>query len=477
MVDAEVREKFKEFQKRTGKYDDLDIDDVRFEKKKIDDVVSEFIKGSTPKYSPDTTDYVVIKSGQARGNYNEFNFKKMAYLDLSKVKTIKTLQKGDILINTTGVGTAGRVTLFDLDGNYVSDSHITALRYDLSLYNKFYLLYFFVNFGFKRLESMAEGTGGQIELSMELVKRIDIPIPKDLDKTYTCIKIQEAIVEFLEFWKDDYTDIIRERVSKKKPIYEAIKRIVVQNTFQYDEFLIKRFNRFVEDKNYDIKLESIKFDKIAFFNLVNVTNGSEFPSGYVKRTEVKGEIPLISAGVKKDVMGYIKSLKGNKNDEPSFHYVFNNTKNKWNKVNHYIGKDFYTLNADGEGGHIIKRSIQDYPNGFYTTNVCKVLDFDREKTIEKYFYFSYQSVKDKEKFGFAKKANNDNLAKVNLLLPVENEKFTSKELQELFVEFWEIIIGQIEDKLQNYKRMLELTELIDRAFLYRTFSKIDWSKV
>ena len=42
----------------------------------------------------------------------------------------RQLQKGDILINSTGRGTAGRVTLFNLDGDYVADSHITIVRLD-----------------------------------------------------------------------------------------------------------------------------------------------------------------------------------------------------------------------------------------------------------------------------------------------------------------------------------------------------------
>ena len=32
------------------------------------------------------------------------------------------------MINSSGVGTAGRVTLFDLNGDYVVDSHVTILR-------------------------------------------------------------------------------------------------------------------------------------------------------------------------------------------------------------------------------------------------------------------------------------------------------------------------------------------------------------
>jgi hypothetical protein len=70
----------------------------------------------------------------------------------------------------------------------------------------------------------------------------------------------------LEFWKDGYTDVIREKISQKKPVYEAIRRIVVQNTFKYDKFLVEKFNKFSIDKGDDLKLENIIFKENDFFS-------------------------------------------------------------------------------------------------------------------------------------------------------------------------------------------------------------------
>ncbi len=446
MLDAEVRERFKEFQEKTGKYKDLDIDEVRFEKKTINDIISKFIKGSTPKYSKEKTDFIVIKSGQARGNYNEFNFTKTAYLDTNKIKTIKKLDKGDILINTTGVGTAGRVTLFDLDENYVSDSHITTLRYDLNVYSKFYLLYFFVNFGFKRLESMAEGSGGQIELSMEMVKKIDIPIPKDLNKTYTSFKIQEAIVEFLEFWKDGYTDVVRERVSKKKLIYEAIKRIVVQNTFKYDKFLVEKFNDFVKDKGFDIKLENIIFEDKNITEFVNISRGKVISK---KDLTVDGIYPVYSSQTKNDgLFGF---------------------------ANEYMHDgDAITWTTDGKhAGTTFLRSGK-----FNFTNVCGLMTIKESDKID-IRYLSYITrlifPKHVDRTSQNSKLMTHHLDNIKVPIP-NNNNLKSIDLQKLFLEFWKIIIEQIDNQLKTYQRMLELTDIIDRAFLYRTFSKIDWSK-
>lgn len=473
-LDSQVIEKFKEFQEKTGKYSDLDIEDVQFDKKTINDIIDEFIKGSTPKYSSSSTNTIVIKSGQARGNYNVFDFKNTAYLDLIKVKNPKYLQNGDILINTTGVGTAGRVTLFDLSGSYVSDSHITALRYDLNSFNKFYLLHFFVNYGFKKLEAMAEGSGGQVELSMDKIKPLVIPIPKDYNQKYKSIDIQKVIVEFLEFWKINYTDVFRQTVTHQKPILEKIKKALIPATLRHDKTIVNSFNAFAKMKDYNVKLENIIFNNKPFFKLVAVTNGSEFPAGYVKRKEVKGDIPLISAGVKKDIMGYIKSLQGNNVNIPEKHYVFNDTKQKWNEVKHYNGKDYYTLTADGEGGNIIKRSVNNYPKGFYTTNVCKTLEFDENVIYDSFFYLSYKYTKYKYNFDFANKANNDNLALINIPLPKKYEDFDSINLQKILVEFWEMILNKMVERFIKFDNIERLTDKIDEAFLYRTFSKIGW---
>jgi hypothetical protein len=59
---------------------------------------------------------------------------------------------------------------------------------------------------------------------------------------------------------------------------------------------------------------------------------------------------------------------------------------------------------------------------------------------------------------------------------VSGYNISSKSLQKLLVEFWETIIGQIDKQLENYQRILEVADIIDRGFLYRTFNKIDWSK-
>jgi hypothetical protein len=152
--------------------------------KTIDELQVLLKRGKSPTYGDSKVQ--VIKSGQARG-YRDFDFSSKYYLAKDTEIDERKLQKGDILINSTGVGTAGRVTLFELDGDYVVDSHITIFRPNDEVLPTFVLLVLSSVVGFKTLEKMADGSSGQVELSIETIKSIKVPVPP--------IPVQQEIVD------------------------------------------------------------------------------------------------------------------------------------------------------------------------------------------------------------------------------------------------------------------------------------------
>ncbi|MEE6053592.1 restriction endonuclease subunit S, partial [Avibacterium paragallinarum] len=111
----------------------------------------------------------------ARG-YLAFDFKERYFVSEDFILDERKLQKGDLLINSTGVGTAGRVTLFELEGNFVADSHITIFRTNEKVLPKF-ALYSLANIGFKTIEKMANGSSGQIELTLKTIGNIAFLVP------------------------------------------------------------------------------------------------------------------------------------------------------------------------------------------------------------------------------------------------------------------------------------------------------------
>lgn len=154
---------------------------------KLENLSSMIKRGKSAKYGTSSTQ--IIKSGQARG-YKKFDFTDKHFVDKKFILDERELQKGDILINSSGVGTAGRVTLFDLDGVFVVDSHVSILRADTKVALPDFILYSLANIGFKTIEAMATGQSGQIELSLTIIKNIKISLPS--------LKEQKVIVSKIE---------------------------------------------------------------------------------------------------------------------------------------------------------------------------------------------------------------------------------------------------------------------------------------
>ena len=82
---------------------------------RIGDYTTLVQRGKSAKYGK--SNIQIIKSGQARG-YTIFDFTNKYFVNDNFISDERNLIKGDLLINSTGVGTAGRVTLFDMDGDY-----------------------------------------------------------------------------------------------------------------------------------------------------------------------------------------------------------------------------------------------------------------------------------------------------------------------------------------------------------------------
>ena len=117
---------------------------------KLENLSSMIKRGKSAKYG--NGNIQIIKSGQARG-YKKFDFTDKYFVDDKFILDERQLQKGDILINSSGVGTAGRVTLFSLDGIFVVDSHVSILRADINIALPDFILYSLANIGFKTIEA------------------------------------------------------------------------------------------------------------------------------------------------------------------------------------------------------------------------------------------------------------------------------------------------------------------------------------
>ena len=146
--------------------------------------VSEFVtfstKGITPKYIKHSP-VIVLNQKCIRDNRIDFSFAQ--YADDQKITShSKYIQKGDILVNSTGAGTAGRCAFVShIPEGYrlIADSHVLLLRCGSYEEAKClsYTLYSFE----KTLMSFMTGSSGQSELDKVILLNIKTKMPTDLN--------------------------------------------------------------------------------------------------------------------------------------------------------------------------------------------------------------------------------------------------------------------------------------------------------
>ena len=140
----------------------------------LDELCSFISRGLTPKYD-ESSNELILGQTCVRNNIVTLD---NARRHKPKQRTEKWVQQWDTLINSTGIGSLGRVGIvyFDMD-NVAIDSHITVIRPKSALVRH----YVGRNLLSRQpeIENMAVGSTGQTELPKERVKSLPIMLPDE----------------------------------------------------------------------------------------------------------------------------------------------------------------------------------------------------------------------------------------------------------------------------------------------------------
>ena len=141
----------------------------------------EIRRGKSPKYTDASGTLVFAQKCNTK--YAGIDIGLALYLDentLSKYPADEYMQDGDVVINSTGTGTLGRVGLYQIADNrsclpIVPDSHVTVIRSFKNI-QSFYL-YTFLKANQNKLEKKGEGSTNQKELKPVTLKELLVPMP------------------------------------------------------------------------------------------------------------------------------------------------------------------------------------------------------------------------------------------------------------------------------------------------------------
>jgi len=458
-LDKEVIDKFKEFQEKTGKHTELYIEDVEFENRTLKNLIDIFDSKR------------IALSAQERytrkGEYPYYGASGIIdYID-DYIFDGKYL-----IISEDGENLRARKTpiAFFTKGKFWVNNHAHIVLGKKNILSNTYLKYFIDSNKLYDYISFSS----QPKLSQTNLKKILIPIPKDLNKFYNSYQIQEAIVEFLEY-SFERIDRIRENIDTKYELFKKLKKALIPSTFIKD-YVKVAFGRYA--KEYDIG-----------FNIIDV----EFE---IKRIHSdKKDDPNV---ICKKLMGFTPktSSDGNINwfsvkDLGKVEGLYINKPNTNKKTNMELIRQAIDKKNTGKSEKLIPIKKNDILISFkLTVGVVKIYNSDKPAYCNEAIdilsvedgidnrYVAYNCILEYPKYGTKTNngitLNDDDKKKIKIYIPKPLDNYSSLKIQKIIADFIEFHENRIQKEFDAMDKAYEATEKLKKTYLARTFNLIDW---
>lgn len=251
---------------------------------RLNDLVSKNIKrGKSPKYvSKSRTLVFAQKCNTKKGN---IDLSLCLYLDESKLPNYPAeefMMDKDIVINSTGNGTLGRVGFYrDSDNpmklSIVPDSHVTVIRPNKFMFTEFML------WGLKYyqpyLEKLGTGSTNQTELGAKTLKALFFPVPPLAEQKRIVAKIEELMP-----YVDQYAIASTKLNVLNTTFPDQMKKSILQQAVQG-----KLVPQDPSDEPASVLLEKIAEEKLKLIKEGKIKK--QKPLASITENEVPFEIP------------------------------------------------------------------------------------------------------------------------------------------------------------------------------------------
>lgn len=199
---------------------------------RLDDIVVKTIKrGKSPTYTAKSNTLVFAQKCNTKLGYIDLSLAQcLDETKLSKYPEEEFMVNNDIVLNSTGNGTLGRVGIYRNSDNpngylVVPDSHVTIIRAStlVAVEYVFYSLKYYQPY----MEKLGSGSTNQTELSAGTVKTLLFPLPSLAEQKRIVAKIEE-LLPYIDRYEQAWSKL--ERFNKRFP--EDMKKSLLQYAIQ-----------------------------------------------------------------------------------------------------------------------------------------------------------------------------------------------------------------------------------------------------
>ena len=165
---------------------------------RLNDIVAKTVKrGKSPTYIAKSNTLVFAQKCNTKAGYIDLSLAQcLDETKLSKYPEEEFMLNNDIVLNSTGNGTLGRVGIYRNSDNpngrpIVPDSHVTIIRTNIHVDSEF--VFYALKYYQPYMEKLGSGSTNQTELSAGVVKALLFPLPPLAEQKRIVAKIEELL--------------------------------------------------------------------------------------------------------------------------------------------------------------------------------------------------------------------------------------------------------------------------------------------
>jgi len=247
-----------------------------------DIAIKEIKRGKSPVYAEKGS--VLVFAQKCNVKLGGINISLAKYLSdsvISKYPQEEYIQDNDIIVNSTGTGTLGRIGIYSNSDNptnisLVPDSHVTIVRVNREFSQYIYQI---LKWYQPILEKCGEGSTKQKELKADRIKELFIPIPPLAEQHRIVAKIEELLPYIEKYGKAE-----EQLTALNTTFPEALKKSILQEAVQG-----KLVPQNPDDEPASVLLERIRAEKQALIKTGKIKKEKPLPE--ITEDEIPFDIP------------------------------------------------------------------------------------------------------------------------------------------------------------------------------------------